>query len=75
MSQMRSDAPLMYDGPLLVFRGTNWKLVRDSKWTPHCVQYLANGHERYVGDRMIGGVEHSVFVLCDDDFGAQPKVP
>lgn len=52
-----------------------WKLAGDSKWTPYCVSYLANGHERYVGEREIGGVPHCVFVLCDDDFGAQPKAP
>jgi hypothetical protein len=61
------------DGKLLVFRGMNWRLAGDSKWVEHCVQYVVNGHERYVGDRMINGTLHSVFMLCDDDFGAQPK--
>jgi hypothetical protein len=63
----------MRDGSVLVFRGTNWKLAGDSKWAAHGTSYVANGNEKYVGSRKIGGVEHEVFVLCDDDFGAQPK--
>lgn len=63
----------LFDGDLLVFHGTNWKLASDSKWVKHFTKYLANGNEKYVGDRMINGEMHVVFVLCDDDFGAQPK--
>lgn len=60
-------------GPLKVFGGTNWKLAGPSKWTDHPCTYLANGNEKYVGNRMIGESEYCVFKLCTDDFGAQLK--
>jgi hypothetical protein len=61
------------DGKLLIFSGTNWKLAGDKKWVEHTVPYLANGNEKYVGERIIDGAPHAVFKLCDDDFGAQLK--
>jgi len=60
------------DGKLLVFKGTNWKLAGDPKWE-ECASYVPNGHEKRIGERVIDGVNHVVFRLCDDDFGAQPK--
>ena len=61
------------DGKMLVFSGTNWKLAGDKKWVEHAA-YLANGNEKLVGERQIDGALHDVYRLCDDDFGAQPKV-
>ena len=60
------------NGKLLVFKGTNWKLAGDPKWEEHS-SYVANGHEKLLGERVIDGVVHVVFRLCDEDFGAQPK--
>lgn len=61
------------DGSLLVFNGKNWKLAGPKKWKEHETPYVANGNEKYVGEREISGVTHAIFRLCDDDFGAQPK--
>ena len=60
------------NGKLLVFKGTNWKLAGDPKWEDPS-SYVVNGHEKLLGERVIDGVVHTVFRLCDDDFGAQPK--
>lgn len=63
----------MRDGDLLVFKGKNWSLAGDSKWQPHPWNYLANGHEEFVGKKMLKGEQHLVFILCNGDFGAQPE--
>jgi hypothetical protein len=55
------------------FDGQNWKLVADQKWgvqvlfVPHALE-----KEKYVGNRMIDGVEHAVYQCLNDEFFAQP---
>lgn len=64
----------MESGQILVFKGINWKLVGDDKWVEHCVSYIANSHEKFVGTRKINGNPYRVFQLCNGDFGAQRVV-
>ncbi len=53
------------------FNGSNWNLVSDAKWETHSL-YVANGREKYLGNRPIDGIEHAVFQCLDDTFFAQP---
>jgi hypothetical protein len=59
-------------GELLVFDGTNWKLAGDSKWLK-VDGYTPNYAEKFMGVRLIGGIDYAVFQCMDGDFVAQPK--
>jgi hypothetical protein len=55
------------------FDGQNWKLAGDKQWVvqplfvPHALE-----KEKHVGNRMIDGVEHAVYLCLNDEFFAQP---
>jgi hypothetical protein len=55
----------------LCFGGTNWKSTGDSKWENQLV-FIPSGHELFLGNKTIRGIEFSVFKCLNDEFIAQP---
>lgn len=55
-----------------MFTGVNWKLAGYGKWE-QCQLYVPNGMEKYMGSRIIGGVEYIVFMCLNDVYLAQPS--
>jgi hypothetical protein len=53
------------------FTGTNWQAISDKKWEVHAL-LVPSGKEKLVGCRLIDDVTHSVFLMLNDEYFAQP---
>jgi hypothetical protein len=62
----------MKRGRRLSFDGANWRTASDDRWEEYHL-YVPHYGEPLVGDRVLRGVKHLVFLARDGSFLAQPE--